>query len=82
MMDKILGGLAATFMCWTVFPFLEIVLVDSIIPVSGNSFSLIDWMVFVAIAWVVVLYINREQEYQTSFNVWMILFFISALFSI
>lgn len=81
-MDKILVGLVATFMCWTVFPFLEIVLVDSIVPITGNSFSLINWMVFVAISWVVTLCINREQEYNTSFNVWMILFFVSALFSI
>lgn len=79
-MDKVLVGLIATFFCWTVFPFVGAVLVDSIIPFSG-SFTLIDWMVFVAISWVVTLCINREQEYNTSFNVWMILFFVSALFS-
>lgn len=81
-MDKILAGLIATFICWTVFPFLEIVLIDSIIPFTGGPFTLIDWMVFVSISWVVVLCIDREREYQTSFNVWMILFFVSALFSI
>lgn len=81
-MDKVLAGLMLTFVCWTVFPFVEVVLVDSILPVSGGPFLLIDWMVFVAISWVVVLCINREQEYQTSFNVWMILFFVCALFSI
>lgn len=81
-MDKVLVGLIATFACWTVFPFIGVVLVDSIIPISSSSFSLIDWMVFVAISWVVILCINREQEYQTSFNVWMILFFACSLFSI
>lgn len=81
-MDKILVGLIATFMCWTVFPFLEIVLIESIIPTSGGTVTLIDWMLFVVISWIIVLCINREQEYQTSFNIWMILFFTSALFSI
>lgn len=81
-MDKVLVGLIGTFACWTVFPFIGAVLVDSIIPISGNSFSLIDWMVFVAISWVVVLCINREEDYNTSFNVWMILFFVCASFSI
>lgn len=81
-MDKILVGLITTFFCWTVLPFLEILLVDSIIPVSGPyTLTLIDWMVFVAISWVIVLCINREQEYNISFNVWMILFFTCALFS-
>lgn len=82
-MDKILAGLIETFICWTVFPFIGIVLVDSIMPTSGPyTLTLIDWMVFVAISWVVVYCIHGEQECQTSFNVWMILFFVSALFSI
>jgi hypothetical protein len=82
-MDKILAGLITTFFCWTVLPFLGIVLVDSIVPISGPyTLTLIDWMVFVAISWVIVLCIIREQEYQTPFNVWMILFFVCASFSI
>lgn len=81
-MDKILVGLIATFMCWTVLPFIGAALVDSIIPISGGSFSLIDWMVFVAISWVVVLCVNKEREYLTFFNIWMILFFVCASFSI
>lgn len=81
-MDKVLVGLIATFFCWTVLPFIGVALVDSIIPISGGSFSLIDWMVFVAIGWIICNHINKGEDYQTSFNIWMILFFVCASFSI
>lgn len=81
-MDKVLTGFLMTALCWLVSCIIGALLVNAFIPASGSPLTIFDGLVFVAIGWIVFNHNSKDEDYQTSFNIWMTILYVPTLLSI
>ena len=81
-MDKVLIGFLMALFCWLVSCIIGALIVGVMLPVNGSSITTFDGLVFVAIGWVVFNHNSKDEDYQTSFNIWMTILYVSTLLSI
>lgn len=81
-MDKLLTGFLMALFCWLVSCIVGALLVNAFIPPDGTPLTTFDGLVFVAIGWIVFNHNSKDEDYQTSFNIWMSLLYIPTLLSV
>lgn len=81
-MDRIINGFLMTLLCWLTSCIIGTLLFNVIVPPDGVPLTIFDGLVFVAIGWVIFNYINKDEDYQTSFNIWMTILYIPTLLNI
>lgn len=81
-MDKVLTGFLMALFCWIVSCIIGALLVNAFIPANGIPLTTFDGLVFVAIGWIVFSYNSKDEDYQTWFNIWMVLIYVPTLLSI
>lgn len=81
-MTNILTGYLMTLFCWLVSCITGALIVGVLLPVNGSPITTFDGLVFVAIGWIVFNHNFKGEDYQTSFNIWMAILYVSTLLSI
>ena len=81
-MDKVLTGFLMALLCWIASYIIGALIVGVILPVNGSPITTFDGLVFVAIGWIVFNYNSKDEDYQTSFNIWMTILYVPTLLSI
>ena len=81
-MTNVLTGFLMALFCWLVSCIVGVLLVNAFIPANGIPLTTFDGLVFVAIGWIVFNHNSKEEDYQTSFNIWMALIYVPTLLSI
>lgn len=81
-MDKVLTGFLMALFCWLVSCIVGALIVGVILPVNGSPITTFDGLVFVAIGWIVFNHNSKDEDYQTSFNIWMAILYVPTLLSI
>lgn len=81
-MDRIINGFLMTLLCWLTSCIVGALLFNVIVPPDGVPLTTFDGLVFVAIGWIIFNHINKNEDYQTSFNIWMAVLYIPTLLSI
>ena len=81
-MTNVLTGFLMALFCWLVSCICGALLVNAFIPVNGTPLTTFDGLVFVAIGWIVFNHNSKDEDYQTSFNIWMAILYVPTLLSI
>lgn len=81
-MGNILIGFFMAALCWLVSCICGALLVNAFIPANGIPLTTFDGLVFVAIGWIVFNHNNKDEDYQTSFNIWMAILYVPTLLSV
>lgn len=81
-MDRMINGFLMTLLCWLTSCIIGTLLFNVIVPPDGSPLTTFDGLVFIAIGWIICNRINKGEDYQTSFNIWMTILYIPTLLSI
>lgn len=81
-MTNVLIGFLMALFCWLVSCIIGTLLVNAFIPANGIPLTIFDGLVFVAIGWIVFNHNSKNEDYQTSFNIWMTILYVPTLLSI
>ena len=81
-MSNVLVGFFMALICWLVSCICGALLVNAFTPVNGIPLTTFDGLVFVAIGLIVFNHNSKDEYYQTSFNIWMIILYVPTLLSI
>ena len=81
-MTNVLTGFLMALLCWIVSCIIGALIVGVILPANGSPIAVFDALVFVAIGWIVFNHNSKDEDYQTSFNIWMTILYVPTLLSI